>query len=142
MDSHFVISTIRYTRHEFHHLSEVREASLAVFCYDVPYLIVFNIFPPLPILNQLFMTGGSQGGMSPGATWIPFQINSAEYDALLPQVLYPDLATLQQHARYALFPCVLDHAFDAITDRFTWMQAVSAKHRDDYFIRQREQYGF
>ena len=66
------MKTIKYTRHEVHAPSEGREASLLSFVYDVPYLSCHGILPPLHLLNVHLQSGGSDGGMGPGAEWEPF----------------------------------------------------------------------
>ena len=110
----------------------MREASFDVFVYDVPYFGVCGIFPPLHIMNQILKTGGSEGGMSPGATWEPFQVSKAEYDELVDSIKVLDPQSLGDAARYTWPPFEFDPAFDGIPDWEQWLLAVSEKHRDLY----------
>jgi hypothetical protein len=121
---------IQYLRHELFYEPEAREARLSVFVYDVPYLAACGVFPPLHILNIILRSGGGDGGMSPGASWEPFEIVDQEYRQLLSTILHPDLDELRQQARFDWILMQIDSDFDDIQDRFEWMQAVCNKHRD------------
>src|SRR5687767_13727051 len=77
---------VRYVRHEFPGRTAKREDSLLVLVYDIPYFGACGVFPPLHLLNQLLLRGGSQGGMSPGATWQPFSLSEQEYQDLVEAV--------------------------------------------------------
>lgn len=120
---------IRYERHEFHYDPEDRQAPLYAFVYDIPYFGVCSIFPPFHIANQYFASGGSQGGMSPGATWEPFEISESEYQDLVATIKELDPATLGDTARYTEVKFAFDHSFDHIQDLFEWIQAVGQEHR-------------
>ncbi len=131
-----MMRVVKYTRHEFHYEPEEREAILSTFVYDVPHLIVFAVFPPLHILNQVLTTGGSQGGMSPGATWEPFELANLEYEELLCSLQQQNMEQLRNGARYARFPCVTDSSLSQIPNRFDWVRAISEKYRAAYLERQ------
>ncbi|MDD3483092.1 hypothetical protein [Azovibrio restrictus] len=130
---------IAYQRHE-HTFPEPenRNAPLYVFVYDVPYLGVSGVFPPLHLLNELFMTGGSQGGMSPGATWEPFAISQDEFSELVSVLTHLEPKTLGTDARFTLVKFVFDPEFDHIRDRSAWASLVSTKHRESFFSKQQE----
>ncbi|MCP5305504.1 MAG: hypothetical protein H6953_08650 [Chromatiaceae bacterium] len=127
---------IEYERHEFHGEPERRHAELSVLVYDIPYFGACGIFPPLHIANQIFRSGGSQGGMSPGATWRPFDVSQAEYEALLHTIERLDPGTLGEQARYTRVKFERDADFDQIPDWESWLMAVCEKHRDNYLRRQ------
>src|SRR5688500_14780777 len=75
---------VRYVRHPGPgHGPQPFENSLLAFLYDIPYFGACGVFPPFHLLNQLLLRGGSQGGMSPGATWEPFSLTPAEYRDLV-----------------------------------------------------------
>src|SRR5258708_4282113 len=80
---------IKYRRHESHGPTESREAPLWAFFFDVPYLLVFGVFPPRHVLNSYLRIGGGDGGMSPGTSWEPFELTEDEYISVLPLVLKP-----------------------------------------------------
>ena len=128
--------TLEYDRHEFHGEPEPRSADLAVFVYDVPFFAACGIFPPLHIANEIFQSGGSAGGMSPGATWQPFQISLDEYDELVQEVGRLDPGGLGDGARYTGIKYAFDQSFDHIPDWETWLLAVCEKHRAAYHRRQ------
>src|SRR4051812_25469083 len=92
---------VRYVRHEFHGEPEARESSLLAFVYDVPYFGACGVFPPFRLLNQFLARGGSEGGMSPGATWEPFSLTEAEYQDLVKAVRTVPLEILRDRTRYA-----------------------------------------
>lgn len=127
--------TVTYRRHEFHHPPSDHTANLLAFVYDVPTLPACGVLPPFPMLNQILAEGGSDGGMSPGATWEPFEITADEYRALLAAIRDTPVDSLRAQARYASVPLSVDPAFDGITDRVEWIMAVCQKHRDSWFPR-------
>lgn len=121
---------VKYTRHEVRGEPEAREGSLLIFVYDVPYLPACGVLPPLQILNQVLETGGSQGGMSPGATWEPFRLSAAEYGVLIEALRSTPISEIKPFARYAALPMKRDPSFDDIQDRLQWVRVVCGKHRD------------
>lgn len=125
---------IHYVRYEFLHPPEPTSASLLIMVYDIPYFGACGVFPPYPIINQIFAEGGSDGGMSPGATWDPFQINQETYQALLNQVRHTDPQSLKGLARYCFIQFWEDPSFDYIQDRMTWLARACKKHRERYHL--------
>ncbi|HHH49429.1 MAG TPA: hypothetical protein ENK52_00440 [Saprospiraceae bacterium] len=127
---------IEYQRHEFHSDPEYRKSKMSIFVYDIPYFGACGIFPPFHIINEIFQTGGSQGGMSPGATWQPFQIEQDEYDELVQTIKTLDPETLGDNARYTWVKFEFDSSLYYITEWEKWRFAVCNKHRDSYHKRQ------
>lgn len=130
------MKTIDYERHEFHGDPEPRTALLSTFVYDIPYFGACGIFPPVHIANQIFQSGGSQGGMSPGATWRPFRLGRAEYDELVRTIAALDPGALGDDARYTRVAFQFDDSFDDIRDWGAWLKAVCKRHRDAFHARQ------
>ena len=124
--------TVEYERHEFHGEPEKVAAPIWAFVFDVPYLAICDVFPPLHVLNQLLESGGSEGGMSCGTTWQPFAISEAEYEELLALVLRPNREELEKYARYHTQQMCIDPEFDHIGKHLDWIMAVGEKHRDAY----------
>lgn len=124
------LKTVKYTQHDFHGDPESRETNLLAFVYDIPYFSACGVFPPYHIVNQIFSSSGSIGGMSPGATWEPFTVSCAEYDELIAALENTPVAKLQPYARYADVPMKAHRSFDHIQDRIQWMTAVCRTHRD------------
>jgi hypothetical protein len=127
---------INYLRHEFTWPEpEARSAPLYIFVYDIPYFGACGIFPPLHIINQCFSAGGSQGGMSPGATWPPFHVSHAEYFELREAVEGIDPRSFVAEARYTHMKFHFDPEFDSVMERGSWFEQVCAKHRSAYHQR-------
>jgi hypothetical protein len=123
---------VTWKRHEYLHLPQRRKANLLWLAFDIPYFDACGIFPPFHIANQIFLSGGGDGGMSPGASWKPFSISEEEYTALVDAVMSAMPSAIARHARYAWIPKAIDHSFDQIQDRWKWFTAVCEKHRDSF----------
>lgn len=109
------LRTVRYVR--WHGCNwgdrpEPVENSLLAFVYDIPYFGACGVFPPFRLLNRLLLTGGDTGGMSPGATWEPFEISPEEYRELVAAVRSVPPESLRDRARYAHVPFKFDPEFD------------------------------
>jgi hypothetical protein len=126
---------IDYKRHELHGNPVEKRAKISTFVYDIPYFGACGIFPPLHILNQIFETGGSEGGMSPGTTWDPFTITEEEYGRLVDIIARLDPKTLDDKARYTFIKFEFDADFDHLQDWDAWIRGVCKKHRDAYHSR-------
>ena len=127
---------MEYERHEFRGEPEPRSAELSVFVYDIPYFGACGIFPPIHIINEIFQSGGSEGGMSPGATWKPFRISSKEYKSLVQAINNLDPKSLGDEARYTWVKFEFDRSFDHVQSWGNWLFAVCEKHRNSYHQRQ------
>lgn len=125
---------ISYKRVEFHGEPEPVVNDLLAFVYDVPYLGVCGIFPPYHILNEILSSGGSDGGMSPGAVWSPFQISEEEYAELIEAMAASVPEDLREKARYSDVRFETDPEFDDIRDRSRWVAAVCGKHRTNRHV--------
>lgn len=123
---------VDYERHEPHAEPERRSAELAVFVYDIPYFGACGIFPPFHIINEIFQFGGAQGGMSPGATWQPFQLSQKEYKKLEQAIKDLNPQSLGEKARYTRVKFEFDSNFDHIKRWEPWLFAVCEKHRESY----------
>jgi hypothetical protein len=123
---------VSYTLHEYLQPRFRKRASLLTFVYDVPYLDACGIFPPLHILNIILQSGGDSGGMGPGATWRPFRLIRAEFEALVAGILKTPPQDIPDSSRYAWVQFRFDHDFDNILDRFDWMRAACDKHRAEW----------
>jgi hypothetical protein len=130
------MKVIEYERHEPHAPPEKINAELSVFVYDIPYFGACGVFPPYHIINDIFQEGGSQGGMSPGATWQPFLIERDEYDELVQTIKTLNPKTLGDKARYTLVKFEFDSNFDQITNWEKWIISVCEKHRESYLRKQ------
>lgn len=123
---------ISYVRTEFRAENERIENTLLVFVYDIPYLGACGIFPPFHILNQIFLSGGGDGGMSPGAIWQPFEITKEEYDELKNAILSVAPRDLNNFTRYSNIQFEFDSEFDSIQGRLEWIAETCDKHRKSY----------
>jgi len=64
-------------------------SSLVEFLFAIPYLFTRvgkEPVPPRHILNDLFLLGIVDAGMSGGCEWKPFEITQAEYDELVEEL--------------------------------------------------------
>jgi hypothetical protein len=123
---------VSYIRTEFHQEDINIDNTLLAFVYDVPYFGACGIFPPFHILNEIFLSGGGNGGMSPGAIWQPFGITEEEYLELKNAVLSIEPMDLRDLARYCDIQFEFDPEFDNIQDRRKWTVATCEKHRESY----------
>jgi hypothetical protein len=119
---------VQYVHTFIHSDGEPREGSLLTFVYDIPYFPPCGVFPPFHLLNQQLSSGGSDGGMSPGAIWEPFTITSEEYTQLVEAIESTPLDVIKPHAHYAIAKPIFDHELDGLQDYFTWLMAAGAKH--------------
>ncbi len=111
---------------------EKKEGTLLDLVYDIPYLDAVGILPPLHLLNERLRTGGGDGGMSPGASWEPFEISAADYETLCQALEETSLEELQQRGHGVYVKLRRAPEFDHHRKQGHWMQAVVAKYRDDY----------
>lgn len=146
------LRTVQYIRyHGPWHEPEAVQNSLLVFVYDIPYFGLCGIFPPFRLLNQELRRGGSTGGMSPGATWEPFELLLEEYSDLVEAIRVVPVESLRDRTRYAHLPFAFDPAFDGppetypvhwkpkrrrpeipddYKDYVEWYGAIWVKHRE------------
>ena len=123
--------TLEYKRYEFHQdAPDIRQASLAEFVLDVPYLLSRGVIPPLHILNKVLQTGGGDAGMSPGTGWEPFQITVQEYEELLGHLCRMDLAQVrrQDRARFVPDSIIVDETLGECLTHFEWLRQVRQKY--------------
>ena len=72
--------SVKYRRHEFHDNQPWhRKEELHRFLLDIPYLLYFGVIPSRAAMNEVLRAGGGDGGMSPGASWEPFELTEDEY---------------------------------------------------------------
>ena len=126
---------VKYQQNEFRYDPVDREAILSTFEYDIPYFGACRVFPPRHVINEIFSKGGRDGGMSPGATWTPFQVSEIEYQKLVSTIEKLDPSTLRHNARFTWVKFEFDSAFDNIQDRVMWMKVVCEKHRPEYHLK-------
>ena len=126
--------TVSYERLEFHQDGpEQREAPLAEFVLDVPYLVMFGVIPPLHVLNEVLSGGGGDAGMSPGARWDPFAIDDDEYSELVAGLLALDLRDVaaSDRARFVPDALIVDHGAADSRNHLEWMARITAKYGPD-----------
>ena len=67
-----------------HHDDETREGSVHGFVEDLPGVIdKSGLIPPLSVMNDLFLSGELNLGMSGVYRWEPFSIDEAEYHSMV-----------------------------------------------------------
>ena len=127
---------IRHTLHDPHHDPQQVVGDLLRLVYDIPYFAACGVFPPQHLANQWFSHGGGDAGMSPGASWKPFEITRSTYLELRAAVSKFDPADFEDSAEVFRMRFVFDDSFDYVGDRFEWAKLVCDKHRTDFFERQ------
>jgi len=121
--------TVRYRRTEFHGPEKEVENDLLSFIYDVLYFGICRVLPPRAVLNEILAGGSLGGGMSPGATWGPFQGAEAGYAELGEAVAATPVEELRERARFCGVQYRRDADLDWCADADTWAKAVGEKHR-------------
>ena len=97
-----------------------------------------HLFPSYEVVNQMCQGGGTDGGMSPGATWKGFAISREEYDGVVEQFKHwqPDKYYRGDHP-YAPFKIYFDEDLNQ-QYRFPedWKRAFILKYKGlDYINR-------
>lgn len=143
------MKTIVYFLHHGMGSSEKKSGSLVSLLLD--YLDCFihlptqeAIIPSLEYLNNYLETGGSEGGMGPGATWSPFSISSYEYDQLVNLLLSTTRENTKNPTRqYVPIRFLLDADINNQNkDADEWFIAAKSKYLGlseiDQFIRNKK----
>ena len=134
-----------YTHWHFMERRRRRKGSLADLLVDYPFTFRFigeqndqHLLPSYEVVNQMCQGGGTDGGMSPGATWKGFSITREEYDAVVEQFKQwqPDKYYRGDHP-YAPFKVYFD---DELNQKYPvaedWKRAFILKYQGlDYINR-------
>ena len=83
-------------------------------------------------MNQIFASGGGDGGMSPGSSWKPFRISSGQYDRLVQQVRETPVILIKDKARFGQLKFIIDSSFDQYKEQSTWLNKVCERYRENY----------
>ncbi|WP_224961552.1 hypothetical protein [Geomonas subterranea] len=126
---------IRYIRYDYGRGDEPREASLLLFLYDIPYFTSCGVLPSRFIINEILKVGANGGGMSPGATWEPFEITDEEFESLKKDIQAVPIDIIRASSRYADAPFIIDPSFDYLEDRATWSREVCQKYGAEWLRR-------
>jgi hypothetical protein len=107
-----------------------RQGTLMELVLDIPYLMEESgVIPPLIVLNQVLQSGGDPGGMGPGTTWQPFQIDPEEYAELMQALLHLDVELVRHVHPYVTFKQVIvDSDLDSCTEYVRWLENVYTKY--------------
>lgn len=108
--------------------------SLIVFVYDVVSISESGIVPPLPILNERFLSGGKCNPFG-DVEWEPFEISCDEYDQLVDEIEAVDPASIWSHKGISFVKLRRAKELDHITDSRRWTNAVSQEFSDDYVAK-------
>ncbi|MCQ3932668.1 MAG: hypothetical protein DPW16_19640 [Chloroflexi bacterium] len=108
------------------------EEVLAEFILDVPYLLSTHagVIPPLHCLNEFLKTGGHNGGMGPGATWKPFQIDEVEYGELVDVLTKMNFESIREKHPYFRFNAAfVDEDLQDCKSHADWLGRVREKYQ-------------
>lgn len=70
---------IEYTVSDFHGEDGTCRGTVADLILDAHLIPPCGLIPPFRVVAAVFRSGGSQGGMSPGCVWEPFELSEADY---------------------------------------------------------------
>jgi len=59
------------------------EGGLADLLFDIPYLFLGKIIPPIGVVNEILRKGTVDAGMSGGCKWKPFRVDRTSYAKLV-----------------------------------------------------------
>ena len=123
---------IDYFLHDPHYDPEKVSGDLLNLVYEIPYFGACGIFPPYHLINIWFKSGGGDGGMSPGASWEPFEVDEDTYSKLTNKIKSTDPEILLRANESFFIKFDFDTSFDHITERELWVTNVCKKHRENY----------
>jgi hypothetical protein len=124
------VRTVNYRIYWSYTGSIKRQGTLVDLVLDILYLMEESgVIPPLVVLNQVLQSGGDSGGMGPGSTWKPFQIDETEYEELVQSLLYLDVEDARKSHPYIRFERVIvDSDLNQCTDHLDWLTKSHAKY--------------
>lgn len=125
------MKTISCQRIEFHGRNKFIEDPLLGFVYDRHYSGAGGIFPPLHNANIIFLGGGGDGGMRPGAIREPFKITKMECLDLVRAVKAIIPRQLKGQTRYLDIQFHFESEEDYIRSRMGRISAVCDKHQEE-----------
>ena len=123
---------VKYLRHDDRAPSLVCEAPLWAFLFDQPYFNASNcgVLPLLPHLNTML-----KSGRTVNASWEPFEVTPEEYAALVPKLLEPDHALLEQFSSHKWQVFQADPSLDHYSDFAEWQLKAREKHQQSWGLR-------
>lgn len=130
---------VNYKRHEpFRKFPEHRNELLAYFLLDVPYLLYFGVIPSREAINQVLATGGGGGGMSPGASWLPFEISDEEYWEVVEFWGQMEIQEKRDDDRFRYDPRAFFQDWDVMreTDHLAYLRRSRDKYAELYFPKE------
>lgn len=128
------ISSISYFTYWNPSRRERREGPLEHLVLDYPNFLFdigdgIKLIPPFPVFNELLMSGGDRGGMSPGATWNRLSITREEYQQVKTALLELDLRIIHETHPYAPKYIRVDEELEQnVMDLQLWRRAVIKKY--------------
>lgn len=89
-----------------------------------------EIIPSYEVINELFMSGGNSGGMSPGATWRPFSIKKEEYVEIVDTLMNLDTSAVKEKHPYCPNKFMIDKELNEnYPDAEDWRKKWILKYR-------------
>ena len=127
--------SVKYKRHEFRErYPSNRNEELHRFLLDLPYLMYFGVVPSLAVINEFLKSGGGDGGMSPGASWEPFEITEDEYWEIVERWDHMDITKerADDHFRHDPKVFVQDHEITSIPRHGDYLRRSRKKYESYY----------
>lgn len=100
-----------------------REGTLQDLLESVPYFFLKGFIPPLTVVNEILRRGRADAGMSGGCEWAPFEIDPAEYEALVEALL------TTPHAGYRRVPPSAEAKLASYGAWLAWVSAELERER-------------
>jgi len=127
--------SVKYKRHEFHQkYPSSKNEELHRFLLDIPYLMYYGVVPSREAINEVLRTGGGDGGMSPGASWEPFELTEDDYWEVVERWDQMDIAKEREddHFRYNPKNFVQDFEIMNISKHLAYLKRSREKYESHY----------
>ena len=126
---------VKYKRHEFREKHPAnRNEEVARFLLDIPYLLYFGVIPSREAINEVLRKGGGDAGMSPGASWEPFELTEDEYWEIVERWDQMDIEKEREedHFRYNPKMFVKDDEIMNIPEHTNYLRLSRKKYESLY----------
>jgi len=131
------MKVVEYNRHWSLNGSEKIKKEIDFLLIDYPYSFPYadnnkdiRLIPPLNYINDLLLSGGDNGGMSPGTTWKGFKLSIEEYENLVKKLLSNDFNKLKGSHPYAPNKLILDKELnEKYPDKEKWEKYQILKYK-------------
>ena len=120
------MQTIEYTVTELHGADGQCCGTVADLMLDAHMIPPCGLIPPFRVVAALIRSGGSRGGMSPGCTWLPFELSEDEYSRAIARLesLTPDEVRGRHRDAHIVGEIQPDYSAPDTDDYQTWLDSL------------------